>query len=231
MLRNTFFAVLVVLSAAAASQAAIMISGNATPTNLPQGNLVSYTLTAVGTAGEVLNTFSRPTLTPMRAADKGVHNVANAVTNSGTPSRDQQTPGLFDSSWATYDTYLLFGGPNDLALDLGTPLSETNDGSTAGMLGLNPVPAAPRSGYGNLSSGTDSTKVLVPGKAGPSVPFMQVVMRSGDFAHLDIEIVGNGGEVVQSFNDLVIGVIPEPATMSLIGLALIGLVGFARRRS
>jgi hypothetical protein len=231
MLRNTFFAVLAVLAVAASTNAALMITGNTTPTPLPQGGLVSYTLMAVGTESEVINTFSRPTLTPMRTSDRGVHNVANGVTDSGTPSRSDQTPGLFNDAWRPYDTFFMFGGAADLALDLGTPLTETNDGSTRDMLGLPTTPGVPRSGFGTLNSGNDSTKVLIPAKAGSNLPFMQVVMRAGDVAHLDIEIVGNGGQVVQSWDNLLVGIIPEPASAALAGLAVLGMVAFARRRS
>jgi hypothetical protein len=235
MLRDTFFALLTVLAAAASSQAAIMITGNNSPTPLAQGGLVSYTLTAVGTAGEMINTFSNPVINGVDGG-LGIHNVAQAFTMGGTPTRAEHTPGLWNAEWAPYDTYFLFGGPSDLALDLGAPFSETNDGSTSGMLGLNPAPAAPRSGYGTLNSAPNSTKVLVPARASSNVSFMQVVMRAQDAANLSIHVVGNYGTAIGDFTganairiadgappmgpvaaDTDLGdvaIVPEPATIS-----------------
>jgi hypothetical protein len=186
------------------AQAAIVIQV-AFVTGLPQSDLLQYRLSAVGTNGEVINTFSHPTLTPSNTSHRGVHNVANVVTNSGTPSTADQIPGLFDSSWATYDTHLLFGGYQDLALDLGQPLTETNDGATTGQLGLTSAYGAPRSGFGNLSSAVTTFKVLRPEKAGSNIPFLQVVMLDNQYAHLDIEIAANGGQVVQIWDNYSIG--------------------------
>jgi hypothetical protein len=325
MLRNTFFAVLTVLAAAASSQAAIMLQAS-DPTPLPNGNLVSRMITAVGSAGEMINTFSNPVITPA-GGGKGIHNVAQAFTMAGTPSRGEQAPGLWNAEWAPYDSYFLFDATNSLSL--GPNFEETNDGTTTGMLNLASTPAVPRSGFGGLTSQTASSKAFT--TAANSVPFMQVVMAAGEMASLSLRVVGDGGASVGDFtgaNAFIIGggggpvapivadvdlgdqtmaiirhmfvpdpaggpvtgwsiapltgspavaatisatgefewhtigsargepgvpyswtitaagegdtsdtavlsldlVIPEPATMSLIGIAMIGLVGFARRR-
>jgi hypothetical protein len=323
MLRNTFFAVLTVLAAAASSQAAIMLQAS-DPTPLAQGGLVSYTIRAMGTNGEMINTFTNPVITPV-AGDKGVHNVAQAFTMAGTPTRAEHAPGLWNAEWAPYDTHFLFGATDSLSL--GPNYEETNDGSTTGMLGLASTPAVPRSGFGNYNSQATSSKAIT--TAANNVPFMQVIMEANDAAMLSLRVVGDGGGSIGDFtgaNAFMIGggagdpapmiadinlgdtanaiirhtfantggpitswtiapltgspafpatisqtgmfewhtggsarsatgvpyswtitatgpggadpavlslelVIPEPATMSLIGLAMVGLVGFARRRS
>jgi hypothetical protein len=321
MLRNTFFAVLTVLAAAASSQAAIMLQ-RSDPTPLPQGGLVSVTLSAVGTAGEMINTFSNPVITPM-GGGKGVHNVAQAFTMGGTPSRGEHMPALWNADWTPYDTYFLFDAANSLSL--GPNFEETNDGTTTGMLNLPATPGAPRSGFGGVTSAAASSKLFTTPSS--NLAFMQVVMAAGESASLSVRVIGNGGDAVGDFtganaytistggggdplagtdasldtalaiithqfeatggtgpytwsnlmstggspaSDAILSgsglfqwfaggsarpgtytwdatvtdsaqatstatltinlLVPEPATMSLIGLAMVGLVGFARRR-
>jgi hypothetical protein len=193
MLRNTFFAVLTVLAAAASSQAAIMLQAS-DPTPLPNGNLVSRTITAVGTSGEMINTFTNPVITAM-GGGKGIHNVAQAFTNGGTPSRGDQTPALYNPEWAPYDTYFYFDATNSLSL--GPAFEETNDGTTSGMLSLPATPSAPRSGFGGLTSQAASSKLFT--TADDSLAFMQVVMAAGEQASLSIRIIGDGGATVGDF--------------------------------
>jgi hypothetical protein len=193
MLRNTFFAVLTVLAAAASSQAAIMLQAS-DPTPLPNGNLVSRTITAVGSAGEMINTFSNPTIVAA-AGHKGVHNVAQAFTMGGTPSRGDHTPALYNAEWAPYDTYFLFDATNSLSL--GPNFEETNDGTTTGMLSLPPTPGAPRSGFGGVTSQAASSKAF--NTPANSVAFLQVVMAPNEEALLSLRVVGDGGASVGDY--------------------------------
>jgi hypothetical protein len=224
MLRNTFLAVLTVLAVASAAQAAITL--NATSSPLAQGGLVQWQISAVGDAGESLNTFSKLAITP-DGTGAGIHNVSQAFTNAATPTIGQHTPGLWNDAWTPYDTYFKFAGAADLALDLGTPFGETNNNSTTGMLGLPTTPGPPMSGYGNYTSGADSTKVLVPAKAGANINFLQVVLKEGEAALLDVEVVGNGGAAVQNFADFRIGggVVVLPPVISLVNLGEIESTG------
>jgi hypothetical protein len=222
MLRNTF-AVFAVLLLAATSQAAIIVTQSA-PTPLAQGGLVSYTLRAQGTAGEVINTFSNPLLNAV--AGLGVHQVWGFPGTSATPSKTEQAPPFFNADWSPYDTYFKFGA-SDQVLNLGTPYGETNNGATTGNLGLTQAFSTPtNSGYGTFTSAADSTRVILPSLASSNVEFFQVVMRAQDTARFQAKIEGSGA---LSNIDIIVG-IPEPATFSLVGLALAGCLGFIRRR-
>jgi hypothetical protein len=193
---------------------------------LPQGNLVQYTISAVGTAGERINYFRNPTINPI-GASLGVHNVANAVTNSGTPSKGAQTPGLFNPSWVAYDTYFLIG-----YVDMDPPdFSETNDGTTTGQLGLTSQFGPPRSGFGIYTSTPESSVLLLfPTHAGSNVRFMQVVLRAKDSALMRVRALTDFGEVSEA-QEIIIGpfIVPEPATIALLIVPAIGLVVRRRR--
>ncbi|MEX2307242.1 MAG: hypothetical protein WD738_06595 [Pirellulales bacterium] len=184
---------------------------------LPYGGLVQYTINAIGTAGEVINVFSAPSLTPARETDLGVHNVAAYGFGEPvmTPTRQQHlnsaTP--FNDDWAAYDTYFLY--PQSQLLELGPPFAETNDGSTIGTLGLSTAYGAEAtSGFGTYSSHAWSAKGVLRNYASSNIPFMQVVMREGDLAHLNINVISNTG-LKRTFTDYVIGApdppyVPEP---------------------
>jgi hypothetical protein len=224
MLRNTL-ALVAVLALAASTQAAIIVQQSA-PTPLAQGGLVSYTLTAVGTAGEVINTFSNPTLAA--GSGLGVHQVWQ-FGGGATPTKSQQNLPFFNADWTAYDTAFLFAD-TDYALNLGTAFGETNNHATTGNLGLTQAFATNAdSGYGTFTSAADSTKVLLPAKSGASIPFMQVVMRASDTGILNVRIEGNGGTALGNIQGYVIG-IPEPGSLSLLGLALAGCFAYIRRR-
>jgi hypothetical protein len=220
--------VFLILSSARLAPAEIVLqSSPGTP--LPQGNLVQYTISAVGTQGENINVFSAPTINPV--SGMGIHNVAQGFTNAGTPTKDEHIPGLYNSDWIAYDSHFLFRSTETLSI--GPPYRETNNGATTGMLGLSNISTGPPiSGFGAYASEDSSAKGVLPAHAGSNVSFMQVVLRAQDTALMNVRVVANAG-AVSSDLELVIGpfIIPEPASMMLAGLAMLGLVGFARRRS
>jgi hypothetical protein len=194
----------VVGSAGAASAEIVLQSSAGTP--LPRGNLVQYTISAVGTEGERIQTFVEPAISPV-AGSLGIHNVAWALSNTGTPFKTNHVPHFFDPSWAAYDSFFLFGDRFE------PPLSETNDGTTTGMLGLTAPVGVPRSGFGTFTPGLGPPMLFT--APGSNIPLMQVVMRRGDFALFDVEIAAEGGAPRTVISDYLIGV-PEPATVFLV---------------
>jgi hypothetical protein len=222
MLR-TIFTAATLLALAASGEAAIIVHMSA-PVALPQGGLVRITLTAVGTAGEVINTFSNPLITPVGGL--GIHNVWGFPGTTPTPSAAEHAAFFFNADWADYDTYFKFGGA-DLVLNLGTPFDETNNGATAGTLGLSQAFSTPtNSGFGTYTSASDSTRVIVPAKASSSVEFFQIVTRAQDVFRFQARIEGSGA--VSNID--IVPAIPEPITAALAGLAFIGCCTVTRRR-
>ena len=219
----------VVNSPGTASAAFILQKSAGTP--LPQGNLVQYTISLVGTQGETFGGFGfrNPSINPV-GAGLGIHNVAAAFTNHGTPTKSEHTPGLWNSDWSPYDTYFLFDATNSVSL--GPNFEETNDGTTTGTLGLTlpPFAAVPRSGFGIYTAHPLGSKVLPPTLQSSNVPFMQVVLRSVDSARLRVNLQFSGAPPVEPW-EIVIGpfVVPEPSTVALLAVAAIGVVAHHRR--
>jgi hypothetical protein len=179
---------LVILFVVITPAAADIVLQSSPGSPLPAGNLVQYTIRAVGTQGETITAFRNPSITPL-VGSLGIHNVAQGLTNANTPTKDQHDAVLWNADWTPYDTYYLL---NDDSLIPEEPFLETNDGATTGMLGLTNAFGSvgpPRSGYGNYSnSGIGAIKGVPPADQDSSVPFMQVVLRAQDSALLDIRV-------------------------------------------
>src|SRR4051794_15040641 len=91
MLRKTTLALFAVLLTAATSHAAIILSGGDVGTDLGNG-LKSFTISAVGTAGEVINTIQDPLIVGKNGG-LGPHQVWVPVTNGHTATKSQQDSG------------------------------------------------------------------------------------------------------------------------------------------
>jgi hypothetical protein len=182
---------------------------------LPRSNLVQYIIRAVGTQGETITAFSNPTITAI-GPGLGIHNVAQAITNADTPTRDEHLPGLFNFEWSNFDTYYVYRTNS-----LEPPFSETNNGATTGMLDLTPIPTVPKSGFGSYSSNGDAIVPLLPSNQGSIVAFMQVVLQSQDRARLAITVHTGPASFTR---EIIVGPIPEPSTAALLAMPVIGLL-------
>jgi hypothetical protein len=193
MLRNTFFAVLTVLAAAASSQAAIMLQGTMTPLD---SGLESWRLNAMSTAGEVINGVNNPSVVAGNSggtADAGLHQVWQPLLGA-TPTRGDQSALAFSDAWRPYDSYFFFDSTNSLSV--GGQFTETNN-ETGGKPDLPAGPAGPaRSGYGTMGfSGASASKgfTIASGLQGTNVPLGQFILKQGEQAMVSLGVLDNSG--------------------------------------
>jgi hypothetical protein len=215
-------------SFAAPAEAAIMLQSSA-PTVLDHG-LVSYTLSAVSNADEVFTGMQRPSVVPV-GSGLGLHQVWMPLLGA-TPTRGDQNPLEFHDAWRAYDSYWFFDSTNSLSI--GGPFTETNS-EVGGKPDLPDSLAGPaRTGFGTMGyAGTAAAKyyLIASGRQGTNVALGQLVMKEGQAVLVSLGVGTNfEGPWIANFR---VGEIPEPATTTLLGAALIGLLHsrrFARGR-
>ncbi|MEN1680558.1 MAG: PEP-CTERM sorting domain-containing protein [Planctomycetota bacterium] len=166
--------------------------------------VIQYTVSAVGDAGEELNTFSNLELTG------NLHQVYN-LTFGGpqpTPTADSHGAGGagFGAGNEAYDTFFKLVPPFAFS---NTSLTESvGDTSTTGGLTNLPVQDI----FGNAAPTGFSSDPLVMDPidgaitlttASTSIEFLQVVLAAGTQAELDLRVDGPG--VFETFTDFVIG--------------------------
>jgi hypothetical protein len=148
------------------------------PVSLTDG-LVSYTLSAIGTADEYFNVVSVPSIVP-NGDSLGLHQVWPPTLGTATPTRQEHGVVLWHNPWSSYDSHFFFKSSNSLSI--GGSFTETNSRSGGAILpsfGAGP-PITGFGSYGNIGPlpAKDFTRASrIPGL---NVPFAQLVMRADD---------------------------------------------------
>jgi len=208
------------------SQAGVIL--NVTSMGSPAVGLEAFKVTAVGTEGEDVASIASLSLT-------GAHQVwENAIASTKSTLAGDLSAGTFgNAAWEAFDSHLLL----DSSLHINSPgfgVDETNDGSDP--TGLSPLtPANPAfaaftgvAGLGDLFfTGVAAQVTLTPFEA--SVDLLYVVVEAGQAALLDVTFVDGSASGFIDFTGVEVGVVPEPASIVLIGLG--GLLACTRRRN
>ena len=205
MLRKIFFAGLVVLTTAATSHAAIILS--AVKGVSPGVGFDEFTLHAHSTAGETINGVDTPTIAQGVGALGGLPSQV-WLNNTGTfksPTAGDQTPGLWNSAYTPFDSFWLFDATNSLSVGAG--FDESNNG-VGGVQGL-PAGAlgAPYTGFGAMGTvgGAAGAKsfTIASGKQGTDVDLGQFVLKTNTNALFSGTILTNQGTnlAVREFPD------------------------------
>lgn len=218
---------LAALLAVVANSASAAIIGTVSRNADPAPGLESYTFGAMGDAGEIVNSFAGINVIG------AVHNVQAFASPPSITAGDWNdvNAALGNPEWRVYDTHLLFdltNNPAQIVGSLGNSPTESNDNSNPAGLSLTQGTFAATVGLGSYGGQTEADQfALTPAAASSHVNFLQVVVPSGSAPEVKVSVIAF--DTTGARADLTIGIIPEPGTLSLAGLSLIGLV--LRRRN
>jgi len=214
----------VCLTASVARAADIVAVVTANPDPAP--GLTSVTVSAFSAGGEDINSFAGISIS------NPVHNVFGGFAPPAVTA-DQWDPagGAGLAAWNVFDTYVLFDFLNDLVGAIGGPLGEgANDNSDPAGLGLINFGQPATTGLSTFGHPASTDQfVIIPGLASDNVPFLQVVYpTAGPVPTLSMtffDVLGQPSEI----SGVPLTAIPEPATLALGLLGLVGLVSLRRR--
>ena len=202
MLRTTFFA-LAAMGLAVASQAATIVTQSSAPTVGMAGH-TTWTLTAVSDQGPIAG-FD------FTGGDNGFFGPMNQVNPAANATVFTDANGFFAFVGAdvSQDSQFKFA---------------SNSGTVVGAEeGPNTLQAAISFGTANAKVGPLAfVQLAIPGAAAATVDFR------GNFT-----VLAAGGPILEDVAGRVGGdgpIIPEPSTIALAGLALLGFIGYNRRK-
>jgi hypothetical protein len=212
--------VIAAFSFAAPAHAAFMLQSSP---GTPLGNgLVSYTLSAVSTAGEVINGINKPTVVA-GGTGAGVHQVW--MPNLGqTPTQGDHNPLEFSPAWRPYDSFWFFDADNSLSV--GGEFTETLIEDPAPITLPPSAAGPPRTGFGTMGfSGASASKGfrIASGRQGTNVAFAQLVLKRDEHVLVSVGVIDNANGA--RINNFPIGpLVPEPSAAALFAFSSLVLV-------
>jgi len=173
---------------------------------------VSWKLSIVATAGEIVQAaqVNMTGVFHQRWTDADADEVPEPTPNSAAAS------GLTNG-----DTHLL--APTGSLFGSGPAEDNTMAGS--------PLASTPTAFYGTGTFLQGAWSVLVPSST-TNLAYIVIKRGSVPNMNIDVRVANPTGQIIGTFTTSdFIGQIPEPTTVTLAGLGLIGMLGLARRRS
>ncbi len=189
-----------------------------------------FLVQATATAGDLVASFKDLSIS-------GVHNITENAAGGGQSTSLDSIGGTFwNPNWSALDTHLLLDlSGSNLTTSPGFAIGETNDGTNPGGLtateleGPSPFGSfGGGAGMGSLSFSVNTDQITLLAPRPTTFDLMQVVVPAGGIAFLNV-VSESDQLVVDTISQFPVTAIPEPTSLVLAGLGLIGFVGTRRR--